>query len=313
MVDPRLLLTSLPRLRRDSRDTKVCKICASEAPVFDIVDFNKWCSRDFYAFGLAGIPVTYHRCSNCSFVFTTFFDSWSAADFSQFVYNDDYVIVDPDYALARPAQMAAALSALLEGCETKRILDYGSGSGHFAAEMASRGFEGVTSYDQFSAPARPQGKFDVITCFETIEHTVDPLGTIGDMKELLADDGAIIIGTGLQPPNIDEIRGNWWYIGPRNGHISIFAEDTFSVVADSTGLALRLGAGLYWFVRPSLSDELLIVLARLGPIITQRVQLFAPEAEDENWNGFEILRSNIRFRWTRLAESRGRRDASGRA
>ncbi len=54
------------------------------------------------------------------------------------------------------------------------ILDYGSGSGAFAERMAKYGFANITNYDPFSSPARPAGKFSLITCFEVIEHTVSP-------------------------------------------------------------------------------------------------------------------------------------------
>ena len=292
-------LLSLPRLRLNDISMRTCKICANQATVFDVVDFNKICGHDFYVFGLSGIPVTYYRCPVCSFVFTGFFDGWSATDFSRFIYNDDYAIVDPAYEHLRPAQTAAALSGLLAGCEAFRILDYGSGSGRFAAEMSARGFAAVTGYDPFSAPTRPQGKFDVITCLETIEHTVDPLSTLADMKEFLAEDGAVVISQSLQPPNIGEIRGNWWYIAPRNGHISIFAEDTFITMADRAGLVLRPGTGLYGFSRPYPSHAVEAALARTGPFVTT---LLAPANPGEGWEGPEIGTSNVRFRWTRSAQ-----------
>ncbi len=40
--------------------------------------------------------------------------------------------------------------------------------------MAAHGFANITNYDPFSSPARPAGKFSLITCFEVIEHTVSP-------------------------------------------------------------------------------------------------------------------------------------------
>jgi hypothetical protein len=295
-------LAALPRLRRDTAVPKACKICAGPAFLFDVVDFNKCCDGDFYAFGMAGIPVIYYRCRSCSFVFTDFFDSWSTADFAQFVYNDDYLTVDGDYAGARAVRTARQLSPMLAGCEGARILDYGSGAGHFSAEMRSLGFPDVASYDPYSAPERPRGKFDVVTCFEVLEHTVAPLAAMQDMCAFLAEDGAIILGQSLQPAEIETTRANWWYVAPRNGHASIFAEETFLVLAERLGLVVHWGGGAYGFSRPNPSPALAASLARLGPAC-RAVRLCAPAGPGgEDWHEPELYDSTIPFRWTRRSE-----------
>jgi SAM-dependent methyltransferase len=295
-------LAALPRLHRNPAAPKRCKICAGPAFLFDVVDFNKCCYEDFYVFGLAGIPVVYYRCRVCSFIFTDFFDSWSAADFAQFIYNDDYQIVDEGYAGARAVQTAQHLSPMLAGCEGARILDYGSGAGHFGTEMRARGVPHVTGYDPYSAPERPRGKFDIVTCFEVLEHTVDPLAAMQDMCAFLAEDGAIILGQSLQPPEIDVVRANWWYIAPRNGHASTFAEETFLALAERLGLVVHWGSGVYGFSRPNPSPALAASLGRLGPTF-RAVRLCAPAGPDgEDWYEPELYDATIPFRWTRRSE-----------
>jgi len=101
--------------------------------------------------------------------------------------------------------MADLMAQKLQGFET-RILDYGAGCGFFAARMAELGFPGVESYDPFSIPQRPAGRFDIVTGFEVIEHP--PLGSLADMTSFLHGQGCIILGESLQPPDIDAIRGN---------------------------------------------------------------------------------------------------------
>jgi 2-polyprenyl-6-hydroxyphenyl methylase/3-demethylubiquinone-9 3-methyltransferase len=59
-----------------------CKICGDEAPLYGVVDFHKACN---HALALAGIPVYYHRCRGCGFVFTTAFDGFSAEDFARLI------------------------------------------------------------------------------------------------------------------------------------------------------------------------------------------------------------------------------------
>lgn len=275
-------LESLAALRQSNRVQSVpCKVCSKPAIAFDVVDFNKICDMNLYPFGFVGIAVTYYRCEACSFVFTTFFDEWSTIEFSKYIYNQDYILVDPEYTSARPERMATALADILRGCEETRILDYGSGSGAFAALMMSSGFAECHSYDPFSAPERPVKRFDIITCFEVIEHTVSPMATVEDMLGLLAPGGAILISTTLQPSNITEIRGNFWYIAPRNGHVSIFAAETFAWIATRFGLACYIGRGICGFAGPVVQPAVRAALERIGPAFNGVVLLVAPIEDDD--------------------------------
>ncbi len=241
-------LAALPALRPQSRFDQAtpCKVCSHVCPPFDVVDFNKFCSAtNYYGFGASGIPVTYYRCPWCRFLFTRFFDDWSPEDFSRFIYNDDYIRVDGAYAADRPAKDAETVAALLEGLpKDLRILDYGSGSGTFANRLAARGYTDVTSYDPFAQPDPPAGDFDLITLFEVIEHVPDSIAVLQDVRRLLRPGAAILFSSGFQPPDIATLRGSWWYVGPRNGHCSIFSTDSLAMLAEQLGLALRGGAGL---------------------------------------------------------------------
>ncbi len=240
-------LLALKPLSRAGRraDGTACKICGRVAPFFDIVDFNKVAGEaNCYTFGPAGLPVSYYRCDECGLLFTTFFDDWQPEDFRRFVYNADYALVDGEYAEIRPKRTAERMARLLSGFENPRILDYGSGSGVFAAAMATLGFDKVQEYDPFSHPARPVGPFDVILCNEVLEHSPDPLGTMRDMKSFLHDDGCIILGQSLQPADIQRVRANWWYCAPRNGHCTTFAARTLSAIAAKFDLLFHCGDSL---------------------------------------------------------------------
>lgn len=271
-----------------------CKICRSTTYHFDVVDFNKYCSPRPYQFGVADIAVSYYRCSRCDFVFTDFMDGWSTDEMAQFIYNADYIKVDPEYASARPIRTAIAMAALFRGCEHLKILDYGSGSGEFARQLMARGFKYVESYDPFSSPNRPNGKFDLIFLFEVVEHVCHPLDTFADVVQMLKDDAAIVIGQTLQPPNIDEIRARWWYIAPRNGHISTYSDWTFLVISRVAGLLYRRGQGLYGFQKGFMEGPLGVALDRVGPTV-ELVQLFA--RDDKQWHGLENC-DGRGFRWS---------------
>src|SRR5215471_14636686 len=73
------------------RQGQACKLCGGFSPPFDSIDFYKYCSpTNPFAFGFAGVHVDYRRCQDCGFLFTSFFDDWTAEEFAAYVYNTDY-------------------------------------------------------------------------------------------------------------------------------------------------------------------------------------------------------------------------------
>ncbi len=296
-------LSSLPPLSGDNARRRSCKICGSPSRIFDVVDFNKHCGPDPYQYGVAQVHVTYYRCERCSLIFTELIDDWSDGELSRFIYNDDYIKVDPEYVDERPRRTAAHMSKVLRGCESLRILDYGSGAGVFASEMTAFGYSDITCYDPISHPEKPTGRFELITCFEVIEHSPRPLETMRDMVSMLSDDGAILIGQTTQPANIDQLRGAWWYIAPRNGHVSTYSKLTFSELARRVNLSFRPSEGLYSFARRAPNPIIERVLARVAPAYERRV-LLAPAdnvGDPAQWHEPERA-EGARFRWTASAK-----------
>jgi 2-polyprenyl-6-hydroxyphenyl methylase/3-demethylubiquinone-9 3-methyltransferase len=233
-----------------------CKVCAAPTRLFDSVDFNKHCGAPPSMFGESGIFVEYFRCDRCGLLFTNLIDDWSAAEMTEFIYNADYIKVDPEYIGARAQRTAEHLAPLLKSCRELRILDYGSGSGVFAEAMGTHGFKKVESYDPLSSPQRPSGTFDLITCFESLEHAPQPRDTFAEFAGQLSRKGTVLIGQSLQPDDIEEIRGQWWYLAPRNGHVSFFTHDTFLELAERTRLKYLGGSGIYVFTRGWLTDAM---------------------------------------------------------
>jgi SAM-dependent methyltransferase len=290
------------------RQGQACKICGGFSRPFDSVDFYKYCSpTDCFAFGFAGIHVDYRRCRDCGFIFTDFFDDWTAGEFAARVYNADYALIDSEYADIRPGNVAAMLADRLAPWRKIDILDYGSGSGAFADRMADHGFNRITNYDPFSSPARPEGKFSLITCFEVIEHTVSPRACLRDMASFLAPGGCIVFSQPLQPPDIDVLRGNWWYIGPRNGHAAIFTADALSRLGADRGLVFHCGDWLHGFGPANATEASVGILAAIGAPYAS-LRLDAPleaisrspmRAPQQNaWHDLERA-GGSRFRWTR--------------
>jgi len=281
--DPRARLRRLPGLasHASARSRVPCKICGAASRPFDRVDFNKYCNPENpYEFGYSGVSVDYLRCEECGFLFTKLCDAWSADDFRNFIYNDDYAKVDSEYADVRPLRTAQTVGEWFRGAEGARILDYGSGAGWFARSMRHAGYAAIEEYDPFSAPQRPQGRFDIITCFEVIEHSPDPRATFSDLLSLLRPDGCILLSQTLQPDDILAIRGSWWYLAPRNGHVSTFTEDAFERLGREFGLRFFRGETIYGFAGPEPGPHAAIALQAIGPSFTT-VRLFAPQANPD--------------------------------
>ena len=221
-------------------DARACKICHSASPLFGVVDFHKSCiEAQGKILELSGRPIYYRRCVSCGFVFTDEFDDWSTEAFLAHIYNDDYVTVDPDYISARPVSNARVVADTFRTMkDSLTILDFGGGNGVLASHLTSEGFN-ATTYDPFSRfVERPSGPFNVITCFEVMEHTPFPSRTAAEMSSLLADEGVILFSTLTQPADFDKLRLHWWYASPRNGHVSLYSRQSLALLFQQQGMQL---------------------------------------------------------------------------
>ena len=145
-----------------------------------------------------------------------------------------------DYQEARPRGNAATLCQLFSAARPRRILDYGGGNGVLADLLRAAGFSQVDTYDPFVPrySAKPPDRFDCIVSFEVVEHAADPARVFADMNDLLTDSGLILLSTLLQPTDIDQQGLNWWYAGPRNGHVSLFSRASLAKVVEPFGFKL---------------------------------------------------------------------------
>lgn len=219
----------IDRLKPMLATTAACKICGGRASLFGVVDFNRSCEdwREVF-FPLSGVPIYYRRCAECKFLFTDAFDDWSIEEFKTLIYNDDYKLIDPEYESARARGNADAVARLWGAVKSEiRVLDYGGGNGTFSAVLRDAGFPVAVTFDPMVAEhaTPPEGKFDLVTSFETIEHLPDPAATIASILQFAAEPGIIFFTTTLQPADIEKQRLNWWYAAPRNGHVSLFSQD----------------------------------------------------------------------------------------
>jgi hypothetical protein len=218
-----------------------CKICGSDSHLFDVVDFKKFCSQgDYYATGLSGIPIYYRKCESCGLIFTTGLDELDKEGFSEFVYNDDYVKYDPEYAEIRPRQNADFLDEFLAPVKSSvKALDYGSGNGLTASILASKGWN-FHACDPISNPVEPSqdfSSFNVISAIEVFEHIPHPILGMEDMLRYAAADCLLIICTQATDDQLTSRRLDWWYAGPRNGHITLHSKASLRLLFNKYGFS----------------------------------------------------------------------------
>jgi SAM-dependent methyltransferase len=237
-----------------------CKICGGQAELYGVVDFHKSCEEvRGIRFTLSGVPIYYYRCSDCKFVFTEAFDNWSTEQFKANIYNEQYKLVDPDYETVRPCVNAEFVAQNWGPIKAQtRVLDYGGGNDAFCAALRDAGFPVAVSYDPMvpEYAQRPEGKFDLVTCFETLEHVPDPVAGIASIVEFAADPGLILFRTLVQPDDFEQQGVNWWYVGPRNGHISIYSKQ-----------ALAAAWQRYGYKVASLNDSIHFAFRNLPPFL----------------------------------------------
>ena len=226
----------------DSTDPLPCKICDGQSFLYGVVDFNRACLTPQAKMPtLSGVPVYYRLCSACGFIFSNCFDSWTQQEFNQYIYNDQYIDVDPDYAEVRPRHNARIVEQIFGKDKSKlSILDYGGGNGICGELLREAGFHAVEIYDPFTPKyaRRPEGKFDIVICFETLEHLPNPLEEIKSIVESAQETGVVLFSTLVQPVDIEKYGMNWWYIGPRNGHVSIFSRNSLTLAWQKSGFNL---------------------------------------------------------------------------
>jgi 2-polyprenyl-3-methyl-5-hydroxy-6-metoxy-1,4-benzoquinol methylase len=165
-----------------------------------------------------------------------------------------------DYTAQAPWRLEKATRQVREmrdltGVGGGRVLDIGSGYGffrvalgeadyehdglevsRFAREVAARTY-GLTTYagtlDQHRA--NWEGRYDVVTLFDLIEHLADPWGLLADVASILRPGGVV----GVKTPNLEcpeaEVFGAHYHSLKRE-HLVFFTPESLTAAAVAAGL-----------------------------------------------------------------------------
>lgn len=255
---------ALPHTLRQ-RNTCLCPICGKQATFLDALDFNRSCEEERGVhLPQSGVPVRYFLCDDCGYCFAPELCAWSTKEFAVNIYNDEYVMVDPDYIDTRPRINAENLINIFNAHNQSILhLDYGGGDGLLSHILREHHFQS-SSYDPFvEGETSPKilKKYNLITAFEVFEHVPSAPALMHTLTSLLADEGLILFSTLLSDGHIKRSeRLTWWYAAPRNGHISLYAQKSLSCLATKNDLQLTSfsdGFHAFWRSSPPWARHLL--------------------------------------------------------
>lgn len=221
---------------------KPCTVCGNETSIWGVVDFNKSCEEQNGTYlDYCGVAIYYLKCNHCNHLFTPDFDDWSKEDFLDNIYNEDYLLVDPEYNGARSLRDVEWFSRAIGYNKNISILDYGAGPAVFGSELLKQGYQ-IESWDpMWNKPVSwdQNKRFDMITAFEVLEHSPTPKETLKEMIQWLKPGGQILITT----LSNDILQGKrdptYWYLAPRNGHVSMFSNKSLEELFSTVGMKVQ--------------------------------------------------------------------------
>lgn len=240
-----------------------CPVCASTgiAKIITAKDYTV-SNEEFEIF----------HCANCQLRFTQ--DTPDAAAIGKYYKSEDYIshtdtskgLINRIYQLVRKIsnRQKRKLIERVTGITDGNLLDIGSGTGYFAAEMKNAGWQ-VTGLEP-DADARkiaeevnktnlastdiffqlPANNFDVITLWHVLEHVHDLKNYVRQCKVLLKENGKMFVAVPDYNSYDAEIYKEFWaaYDVPR--HLYHFSVSSMQHLMESEGMKI-LAVKPMWF------------------------------------------------------------------
>jgi SAM-dependent methyltransferase len=232
-----------------------CPVCSSAE-----ITLRLTCTDHFKS----GETFAVWACSVCGFSFTQ--DHPDENSIGHYYESEDYIshsntskgLVSKIYRIVRKRMLGKKCNLIEKttGLKTGSILDIGSGTGHFAAEMKNAGWrvKGIEINDKARNSAIEKfgleiispdkisilesASFDCITLWHVLEHFNNLNTYISEIKRILKPDGTCIIAL----PNINSFDflhyGAYWAALDVPRHLWHFNPDTFGFLFEGRGFRM---------------------------------------------------------------------------
>lgn len=205
---------------------------------------------------LGYIPVIFHHCNNCGSLLLPS-PHWLEEAYAK------SIVPNPDQgSLARTLFVHRCIRRLRSRPiqvlpKHFRSLDVGAGRGFLLRLLLDEGQDSF-GYDPHPIPVLaehrvfsefPPGTFQLLTAIEMLEHTLDPIASLSQMRDALASNGILLLSTELYVQG--QHGPDWYYLAPEHGqHITIFSRKGLMLAAGKAGL--RWVTSFAWSGRPFL-------------------------------------------------------------
>jgi SAM-dependent methyltransferase len=222
-------------------DSTPCKICGAPSKEAFRIPASKQTGHP-----IPDLPddCVYYECSDCGFCFSTHLD---AADHTE-IYDETYWTgQDPDWygRVSETLRLVLLANQLAQRPpDSLEILDFGCGMGTFVETCRKNLHLDAWGTDlirpkfgvDFFLPRVGQ-KFDIVVACEVMEHITTPVETFRAIRGMLKPGGAFA----FQTAEYDSASGrDWWYVGPDNGHISLYSRGALDSLYAQLGGRCRL-------------------------------------------------------------------------
>lgn len=253
------------------------------------------CGKDVPTTMFEQPPYRVVRCRECSLVYTlprlspeqikamyqtAYWQSDAAKEFGYTDYLKDKELYLATYRMRREVITRRKPSP-------GRVLDIGSAAGYFLATMKEIGWEchGIELSEFMAAKSRemfglenvrpgsildaayPRAHFDAVTFWDVIEHLEDPLPHLRKARELLKDDGLLIIETQNVESRFAKFMGPKWQHYKMAEHLYHFGPQTVSTLLSKAGFEILENTGKRGGKKISF-DFLVERVGRIHPILS---------------------------------------------